>query len=115
MAKPEWGTKRICNGCGNRYYDMGRPDPTCPSCSVLYNPEALLKSVYARRPVVAAKASKKTATAPVTDAVAVAAVADLVEAGLPEEPLDVDEDGDDEIEADPEDGELDDELTIGEE
>ena len=34
MAKPEWGTKRLCNGCGNRYYDMGVAAPNCPSCGI---------------------------------------------------------------------------------
>ncbi|HVG81046.1 MAG TPA: FYDLN acid domain-containing protein, partial [Methylomirabilota bacterium] len=26
MAKPEWGTKRICHSCGTRFYDLLR-DP----------------------------------------------------------------------------------------
>ncbi|MBT6976518.1 MAG: TIGR02300 family protein [Rhodospirillaceae bacterium] len=32
MAKPEWGTKRTCLGCGAKFYDMGRSPITCPAC-----------------------------------------------------------------------------------
>ncbi|WP_119677336.1 TIGR02300 family protein [Indioceanicola profundi] len=48
MAKPEWGTKRICPSCGTRYYDMRKDPPTCPSCGTVFDPEALLKSRRAR-------------------------------------------------------------------
>ena len=33
MAKPEWGTKRICLSCGARFYDMQRDPIVCPACS----------------------------------------------------------------------------------
>ena len=32
MAKPEWGAKHLCQGCGAKFYDMGRSPITCPSC-----------------------------------------------------------------------------------
>lgn len=32
MAKPEWGTKRLCPSCGARFYDMKRNPVTCPTC-----------------------------------------------------------------------------------
>ena len=48
VAKPEWGIKRICPNCGGRYYDMRKDPPTCPSCSTVFDPEALLKSRRAR-------------------------------------------------------------------
>lgn len=48
VAKPEWGIKRICPSCGGRYYDMRKDPPTCPSCSTVFDPEALLKSRRAR-------------------------------------------------------------------
>ena len=44
MAKPEWGTKRICPSCGTRYYDLLRDPVICPKCSTPYDPEAFLKS-----------------------------------------------------------------------
>ena len=48
MAKPEWGTKRICPNCGARYYDLQKDPPVCPSCGTTFDPEALLKSRRAR-------------------------------------------------------------------
>ena len=48
MAKPEWGTKRICPSCGARYYDLLHKPVICPKCSTPFDPEAFLKSRRAR-------------------------------------------------------------------
>ena len=48
MAKPEWGTKRICPSCGARYYDLLREPVVCPKCSTPFDPEAFLKSRRSR-------------------------------------------------------------------
>lgn len=48
MAKPEWGTKRICPSCGTRYYDLMRDPVVCPKCSTPFDPEAFLKSRRSR-------------------------------------------------------------------
>ena len=48
MAKPEWGTKRICPSCGTRYYDLTRDPVVCPKCSTPFDPEAFLKARRAR-------------------------------------------------------------------
>ena len=48
MAKPEWGSKRICPSCGTRYYDLLRDPIVCPKCSTPFDPEALLKARRAR-------------------------------------------------------------------
>ena len=48
MAKPEWGTKRICPSCGTRYYDLLRDPVICPKCSTPFDPEALLRARRAR-------------------------------------------------------------------
>ncbi|MSO84481.1 MAG: TIGR02300 family protein [Rhodospirillales bacterium] len=32
MSKPEWGTKRTCQGCGVRFYDLNRAQVICPKC-----------------------------------------------------------------------------------
>ena len=61
MSKPEWGTKRVCQSCAAKYYDLGRDPIMCPKCGTTFNPEALLKSRRPRptapkpAPVVAAK------------------------------------------------------------
>lgn len=45
MAKPEWGTKRSCPKCGERFYDLGKKDPaTCIECGEEWDPEPVLKS-----------------------------------------------------------------------
>ena len=48
MAKPEWGTKRICPSCGARYYDLMHDPIVCPKCSTAFDPEALLRARRAR-------------------------------------------------------------------
>jgi uncharacterized protein (TIGR02300 family) len=54
VAKPEWGSKRICQSCGARFYDLRRSPIECPKCGTIFDPEALIK---ARRPRAAAVAA----------------------------------------------------------
>jgi len=58
VAKPEWGTKRICPSCGTRYYDLMREQVICPRCSTPFDAEAFLK---ARRSRPAAPVEKEVA------------------------------------------------------
>ncbi|BBC72422.1 conserved hypothetical protein [Altererythrobacter sp. B11] len=45
MVKPEWGTKRNCPKCGERFYDLGKDDPVvCIECGNEWQPEPVLKS-----------------------------------------------------------------------
>ena len=44
MAKPEWGSKRICPSCGTRYYDLQRDPVICPKCATPFDAEAFLRS-----------------------------------------------------------------------
>ena len=45
MVKPEWGSKRNCPKCGERFYDLGKEDPvTCIECGNEWTPEPVLKS-----------------------------------------------------------------------
>jgi uncharacterized protein (TIGR02300 family) len=48
VAKPEWGSKRICPSCGTRYYDLMREPVICPKCGTPFDPEAFLKSRRSR-------------------------------------------------------------------
>jgi uncharacterized protein (TIGR02300 family) len=73
LAKPEWGTKRICPSCGTRYYDLLREQVVCPKCSTPYDPEAFLKARRAR-PV--APVEKELAPVGDTDAEEVEVVED---------------------------------------
>ena len=45
MVKPEWGTKRQCPKCGERFYDLGKDEPVeCIECGETWSPEPVLKS-----------------------------------------------------------------------
>ena len=45
MVKPEWGTKRTCPKCSERFYDLTKDDPvTCIECGFAWEPEPILKS-----------------------------------------------------------------------
>lgn len=60
MAKPEWGTKRFCQNCGARFYDMGRDPVTCPKCGTPFAPRPLVRQRKAAT-AVAEEASPATA------------------------------------------------------
>ena len=36
MAKPELGTKRLCPGCGAKYYDLNKDPIACPKCGTVF-------------------------------------------------------------------------------
>ena len=78
MAKPEWGTKRICLNCGARFYDMNRDPIVCPACSTVLDPIAQSRPRRAR-------AAPKLAAVAVVDAEQ-AAIAE------PDEEVEVEED-----------------------
>jgi len=36
VAKPDWGTKRRCQACGTKFYDLRKAQPACPKCGVVF-------------------------------------------------------------------------------
>ena len=48
LAKPNWGLKRTCLNCSERFYDMKRDPIICPNCGAEFDPLALVKSRRAR-------------------------------------------------------------------
>src|SRR3546814_15552314 len=73
------GTKRICQTCGTKFYDLTKSPIICPSCSAQFDPEALLKSRRPRnapKPEPAAK-PKKPKAAPAADEETEQAAADF--------------------------------------
>ena len=45
MVKPEWGSKRNCPKCGERFYDLTKDEPVvCIECGNQWYPEPVLKS-----------------------------------------------------------------------
>ena len=55
MSKPEWGTKRICQNCTTRFYDMLRHPIICPKCEHIFDPDLLIKKRRGRPPLSEAK------------------------------------------------------------
>ena len=97
VAKPEWGQKRTCSGCGSRFYDLTRDPITCPNCGVAVDPTAFSKTRRSRaapaKPVVV-KAPKAKGT---TDSDGSTGDADNEEGDndILEDPSDLGEDEDD--------------------
>ena len=36
MAKPDFGTKRLCAGCGAKFYDLNKNPIVCPKCETVF-------------------------------------------------------------------------------
>ena len=36
VAKPELGTKRLCAGCGAKFYDLNKDPILCPKCGTVF-------------------------------------------------------------------------------
>ena len=57
MVKPEWGAKRQCPKCGERFYDLGKDEPIeCIECGEKWHAEPVLKS---KQPIPYEEAKKK--------------------------------------------------------
>jgi predicted RNA-binding Zn-ribbon protein involved in translation (DUF1610 family) len=50
VAKPELGLKRICLGCGVRFYDLNKTLVSCPSCGKEFDPLASSRVSRSRKP-----------------------------------------------------------------
>jgi len=60
VAKAEWGTKRVCQSCATRFYDLMRTPCTCPKCGATVETEVVFKP---RRQSAEARAAAKVAPA----------------------------------------------------
>ena len=47
MAKPELGTKRACQNCGTKFFDLNKNPIVCPKCSAVFQAAALPRAVAA--------------------------------------------------------------------
>jgi len=65
MVKPEWGSKRNCPKCGERFYDLTKDEPvTCIECGNQWYPEPVLKS---KQPIPFEEAKKEESAEPDSD------------------------------------------------
>ena len=98
MAKPEWGLKRTCLGCGARFYDMQRDPIVCPSCNTEFDPLALVRPRRAR--AAAASKAKAAAAAPISEETVSEDTENIVDdetLDIEDASIDLDDDNDDDI------------------
>ena len=62
MAKPELGTKRLCAGCGAKFYDLNKDPIVCPKCGTVY--EVAVVAPRGRPDAAAARAAAVQAPEP---------------------------------------------------
>ena len=62
MVKASWGTKRTCQSCGARFYDLNKSPIRCPKCGRDHDREDFVK-VRRGRGAAAAAASAAAAAA----------------------------------------------------
>jgi uncharacterized protein (TIGR02300 family) len=103
VAKPEWGIKRVCQGCGAKFYDLKRSPIVCPKCETVFDPDSLGKRSRSR------PAAAKPKLAPVPAATEEDDVE--VEEFESDDDIEIDEDSDDGLIEDTSD--LDDDDGIG--
>jgi uncharacterized protein (TIGR02300 family) len=93
VVKAEWGTKRICPHCNTRYYDMKKNPPVCPSCGMVFDAEALVKTRRGR-----ATENKKSPSPATEEDIGVLPIADGDdEEGVIEDADELADDGVDEV------------------
>lgn len=101
MSKPEWGTKRVCQSCGARFYDMLRTPISCPKCQAAVENDAPLKmrrgsvKALAPAPAQAAAIDEVDEAEVLDDETADMDGGDADESGLIEDASDLGEDDDD--------------------
>ncbi len=66
MAKPEWGSKRLCSSCGAKFYDFSREPIVCPKCETKFSAADFNKTKKTRSEP-AAKPVAKPKPAPVVE------------------------------------------------
>lgn len=66
MAKPELGTKRVCQSCGAKFYDLSKDPIVCPKCGAAY--EVVMPVTRGGRPAAAAAVAAVAGAAVADDA-----------------------------------------------
>lgn len=82
MVKPAWGTKRTCQGCGARFYDLQRNPIICPKCATVYDPDAASRTRRGRATAAVPKPAQRPPVPDLAEAPSEAATPELEEAEL---------------------------------
>jgi len=91
VVKASWGTKRTCQSCGARFYDLNKGPIKCPKCGREHDREDFVK-VRRGRGAAAAAAATAAATAAAAAAAAKAAKKKADEAAMGDDMPDVEGD-----------------------
>ncbi|NDH60188.1 MAG: TIGR02300 family protein [Alphaproteobacteria bacterium] len=98
VVKATWGTKRTCQSCAARFYDLNKSPIKCPKCGREHDREDFVKVRRGRGAAAAAAATAAAATAAAA-LIKAAAKKKADDAGLAGDEL-PDVEGDDALEAD---------------
>ncbi|MBI3197004.1 MAG: TIGR02300 family protein [Rhodospirillales bacterium] len=99
MVKATWGTKRTCQSCAARFYDLNKSPIKCPKCGREHDREDFVKVRRGRGAAAAAAATAAAATAAAAALVKAAAKKKADDAALAGDEI-PDVEGDDALEAD---------------
>jgi uncharacterized protein (TIGR02300 family) len=99
VVKATWGTKRTCQSCAARFYDLNKSPIKCPKCGREHDREDFVKVRRGRGAAAAAAATAAAATAAAAALVKAAAKKKADDAALAGDEL-PDVEGDDALEAD---------------
>ncbi len=99
MSKPEFGVKCVCEGCGERFYDLNRSPVICFKCGVQQSP--LKPRMYRAVRVPADRGAFSRRPAPVAVEAKLEPADDIEAAEIPDEDdAALDDDAEDEVEVD---------------
>jgi uncharacterized protein (TIGR02300 family) len=99
VVKATWGTKRTCQSCAARFYDLNKSPIKCPKCGREHDREDFVKVRRGRGAAAAAAATAAAATAAAAALVKAAAKKKADDAALNGDEI-PDVEGDDALEAD---------------
>ena len=99
MVKATWGTKRTCQSCAARFYDLNKSPIKCPKCGREHDREDFVKVRRGRGAAAAAAATAAAATAAAAALVKAAAKKKADDAALNGDEI-PDVEGDDALAAD---------------
>lgn len=85
MVKPAWGTKRTCQSCDAKFYDMQRSPIACPKCGAIFDPEASLKTRRGRPTEKVVPLKPEAVKKPVPDIEVIGDDAEVIEGEAAEE------------------------------
>jgi uncharacterized protein (TIGR02300 family) len=96
VVKASWGTKRTCQSCGARFYDLNKGPIKCPKCGREHDREDFVKVRRGRGAAAATAAAAAAATAAAAAEAKLAAKKKTDEAALTGEEI-PDVEGDEEL------------------